>query len=77
MVHSEEHLRRIHQPVLFLWGERDRWFPAEDARVMVDQLPSCRGFETFVGRLFVHEESHAAIGPRIVRFLAHEAANAR
>lgn len=51
-VHSQ-----IEAPVLLVWGDRDRIFPLDGARQMVDEFPGgCRLEVINDARLFVHEE---------------------
>lgn len=53
--------RRIDAPVVLVWGERDRFFPVEWARAMVDDFPSAH-LEVIAGAgLFSHEERPAEV----------------
>lgn len=62
--------RRISNPVLLIWGERDTIFPAERARSMVAQLADCRGFQLIAGaKLLAHEEQPAAVAGHVLAFL--------
>jgi pimeloyl-ACP methyl ester carboxylesterase len=68
---GEDH-RRITNPVLLLWGEKDTIFPPARARIIAEQLADCRGFEVVSGaKLLVHEEQPAAVAERVLRFFEH------
>ena len=63
--------RRITNPTLLIWGERDSIFPPARARVIVEQLGDCRGFHLVPNaKLLVHEEQPAAVAALVLQFLA-------
>ena len=62
---------RIKAPVLLLWGDRDPFFPVEDARRMVPQFANCRGFVEIPGcKLLPHEEKPEVVSKHILDFFA-------
>jgi pimeloyl-ACP methyl ester carboxylesterase len=53
--------RRIHAPVVLVWGEHDKFFPPELAEAMVPEFDDAR-FELVPGAgLFAHEERPAEV----------------
>jgi pimeloyl-ACP methyl ester carboxylesterase len=66
---AEDH-RRITNPVLLIWGERDSIFPPQRARVIAEQLADCRGFVVVPNaKLLAHEEQPHIVADHITRFL--------
>lgn len=62
---------RIKAPVLLLWGERDPFFPVEEARRMVPQFADCRGLVSIPGcKLLPHEEKPELVAKYILDFFA-------
>jgi len=67
---AEDH-RRITNPTLLIWGEKDSIFPPARARVIAEQLGDCHGFHLVSNaKLLVHEEQPHAVAELILPFLA-------
>lgn len=61
--------RKLAGPVLLLWGERDPFFPIEEARQMIPQFTSCRGLITLPGcKLLPHEEKPELVASHLLEF---------
>jgi haloalkane dehalogenase len=70
--------RLIKGPVLLLWGERDPFFPIEEARRMIPQFSDCRGLITLPGcKLLPHEEKPELVAGHILEFFGEPAAQGR
>jgi haloalkane dehalogenase len=58
--------RRISAPVVLIWGEDDRFFPAEKARAMLPQFRDVRGFHVLKGqKLFVQDEAPELVAAQL------------
>lgn len=64
---------RVTAPVLCVWGDRDPFFPAADARAMVDAWHGRARIEVIGGKLFVHEEHPEQVAALIEPFLLEHA----
>jgi pimeloyl-ACP methyl ester carboxylesterase len=61
---------KIRGPVLLVWGDRDRFFPIDQARAMIPQFRECRGLVEIPGtRLLPFEEKPDVVLPHIESFL--------
>jgi pimeloyl-ACP methyl ester carboxylesterase len=61
---------RITAPTVFVWGDRDPFFPIERARRMPSQFRDPRGFHAIEGaKLLVHEEAPERVAAKILPLL--------
>ena len=61
---------KIDAPLMCVWGDRDPFFPVDDARAMVANWPGEAQIEVIAGkRLFVHEEAPDVVGAHRATFL--------
>jgi pimeloyl-ACP methyl ester carboxylesterase len=62
--------RRVHVPVVLVWGEHDKFFPVDRARAMVPEFADAR-LEVIPGAgLFAHEERPAEVAKALLPTLA-------
>lgn len=62
--------RRLDVPVQLVWGDRDPFFPVEQAREMVEEFPDARLTEVAGAGLFCHEERPAEVAAALLGTLA-------
>lgn len=58
--------RRIDAPVQLVWGDRDPFFPLDQARAMVDTFPNARLAVIEGAGLFAHEERPAEVAQALL-----------
>ncbi len=61
--------RRIEVPVQLVWGDRDRFFPIEQAEAMVATFPDARLATVHGAGLFSHEEKPAEVAQALLPVL--------
>lgn len=58
--------RRIDVPVAMVWGDRDPFFPVDQARIMVDEFPNAELTVLEGVALFSHEEAPAKVAAALL-----------
>lgn len=64
-----DHLERIHQPTLLVWGENDAGHPIDMAQAFILHLPYCRLLRLPLCGYLPHEEKYREFNQAVLSFL--------